>query len=154
MRRLCISKPSRSQLFFEDREDKALERLLTLLSATYDNIKASLKVADCLRFLLSVEHQSGKLFFSSDNILYCSYDVVQWAKYQCSLGRQKQTQVQTMVLQRLECKNKWFRQAANTHRMHLSRQAQAHVSQGSVRIFEEENIYLDTRVDLLRSLHI
>ena len=47
MRRLCISKPSRSQLFFEDREDKALERLLTLLSATFDNIKARLKVADC-----------------------------------------------------------------------------------------------------------
>ena len=47
MRRLCISKPSRSQLFFEDREDKALERLLTLLSATIDNIKACLKVADC-----------------------------------------------------------------------------------------------------------
>ena len=47
MRRLCISKPSRSQLFFEDREDKALERLLTLLSSTFDNIKACLKVADC-----------------------------------------------------------------------------------------------------------
>ena len=47
MRRLCISKPSRSQLFFEDREDKALERLLTLLSATFDDIKACLKVADC-----------------------------------------------------------------------------------------------------------
>ena len=59
-----------------------------------------------------------------------------------------------MVLQRLECKNKWFRQAANTHKMHLRRQAQAHVSQGSVHIFGEENIYLDTRVDLLRSLHI
>ena len=59
-----------------------------------------------------------------------------------------------MVLQRLECKNKWFRQAANTHKMHLRRQAWAHVSQGSVHIFGEENIYLDTRVDLLRSLHI
>ena len=59
-----------------------------------------------------------------------------------------------MVLQRLECKNKWFRQAANTHKMHLRRQARAHVSQGSVHIFGEENIYLDTRVDLLRSLHI
>ena len=47
MRRLCISKPSRSQLFFEDREDKALERLLTLLSSTFDDIKACLKVADC-----------------------------------------------------------------------------------------------------------
>ena len=47
MRRLCISKPSRSQLFFEDREDKALERLLTLLSATFDNIKACHRVADC-----------------------------------------------------------------------------------------------------------
>ena len=42
MRRLCISKPSRSQLFFEDREDKALERLLTLLSATFDDIMARL----------------------------------------------------------------------------------------------------------------
>ena len=47
MRRLCISKPRRSQLFFEDREDKALERLLTLLSSTFDNIKACLKVVDC-----------------------------------------------------------------------------------------------------------
>ena len=47
MRRLCISKPSRSQLFFEDREDKALKILLTLLSATFGNIKACLKVADC-----------------------------------------------------------------------------------------------------------